>query len=142
MLRNPDSSKSWTVTAQRELIWGILREAGTHIDAKELYWRAVERDPRVSVATVYRSLRLFKEMGLVDERRLGQVRCCYEIRRQGEHYHLICHGCGRVIEFESPLIQRLLTEVQRKNRFQVTRVELCMEGYCEKCEKEERTEAK
>jgi len=142
MIRNLEHAKPWPVTAQRELIWGILQEAGTHIDAKELYRRAVEQDPRISVATVYRSLRLFKEMGLVDERRLVQVRCCYEIKRQDEHHHLVCRGCGRVIEFESPLIQRLVMEVRRKSRFQVTRAELCLEGYCEKCEEEERTTAK
>ena len=137
MIRNLEHAEPWLVTAQRELIWGILQEAGTHIDAKELYRRSVERDPKVSVATVYRSLRLFKERGLVDERRLGQVRCYYEIKRVGEHHHLVCHGCGRVIEFESPLIQTLVTEMRRKNKFRVIKAELCLEGYCERCEREE-----
>ena len=142
MIRNLEYAKPRPVTAQRELIWDILQETVMHIDAKELYRRAVERDPRISVSTVYRSLRLFKEMGLIDERQLGQVRCYYEVKRQDEHHHLVCQGCGRVIEFESLLIQRLMMEVQRKNRFQVTGAKLYLEGYCEECEKEESTTAK
>ena len=107
------------------------------MDAKELYRRASERDTNISLATVYRNLRSFKEQGLIDERRLGRMHCCcYEMKRLGEHHHLVCRGCGHVIEFESPLIHQLLADVQRKNGFHVTRVELCLEGYCRECKKE------
>ena len=109
-----------------------------NIDAKEIYRRANERDSKISIATVYRSLQLFREMGLVDERRLGQVCCCYEIKRSGEHHHLVCRGCGRIIDIESPLIQQLVIEVRRQNKFHVTRAELCLEGYCEECEERQK----
>jgi len=126
------------VTAQRRLLLGVMQEAGTHMDAKELYRRASEKDAGISLATVYRNLRLFKEQGLIDERHFGHMRCCcYEMKRSGEHHHLVCRGCGHVIEFESPLIYKLLAEVQRKNNFYVTNVELCLEGYCRECKKEE-----
>jgi Fur family ferric uptake transcriptional regulator len=138
MIRNLKQTKPWLVTAQRQLILGILREAGAHIDAKEVYRRASERDPEISIATVYRSLHLFKEMGLIDEIRLGQVRCCYEVKRSGEHHHLVCRDCGRIIDVESPLIQQLVMEVQQKNKFHVTRAELCLEGYCEECEERQK----
>lgn len=138
MSRNLNYAKPWAVTTQRELILDILQEAGAHIDAKEVYRRANERDPRISIATVYRSLRLFKETGLIDERRLGQMRCCYEIKRRGEHHHLICRGCGRIVEVEGPLIQQLVMQLQRENRFHVTKAELCLEGYCEACEENQR----
>ena len=134
MSLNRIQAKPWPVTAQRRLILDILQEAGTHIDAKEVYRRASERDPRISIATVYRSLRLFKQMGLIDERRLGQMRFCYEIKQSDEHYHLVCRACGRVIEFKLPLIQELVNDIQHKNKFHVTRAELCLEGYCEECE--------
>jgi Fur family ferric uptake transcriptional regulator len=120
-------------TWQRRLLLSVMQEAGKHLDAKELYRRASERDARISLATVYRNLRLFKEQGLINERRLGQARCYYEIKHSGEHQHLVCQACGQVIEFESSLIRKLVAEVQRKNNFSVTKVELYLEGHCHKC---------
>ena len=125
-------------TSQRRLLFGVMQEAEKHLDAKELYRRAGERDPSISLATVYRNLRLFKEQGLINERHLGQARCYYEMKRLGEHQHLVCEACGQVIEFESPLIRKLVAEVQRKNKFSVTKVELYLEGYCHKCKEEKR----
>ena len=123
------------VTAQRQLLLDILREANNHLDAKELYQRAIERERHISLATVYRNLRLFKELGLVDEIRLDEIHCCYEIKRATEHYYLLCTSCGRVIEFESPLIARLLAEVEHNRGFQANRAVLHLEGYCQKCKK-------
>jgi len=75
---------------------------------------------------------------LIEQRHLSQVRCSYEMKRLGEHQHLVCRGCGQVIEFESSLIRKLVAEVQRKNNFSVTKVELYLEGYCHKCKEEKR----
>jgi len=116
----------------------VMQEAERHLDAKELYRRASERDAGISLATVYRNLHLFKEQGLIDERHLGQTRCYYEMKHLGKHQHLVCEACGQVIEFESPLIPKLIAEVQRKNNFSVTKVELYLEGYCHKCKEEGR----
>ncbi len=121
------------LTAQRRLLLNLVRDADGHIDARELYRRASSQDERISLATVYRGLRLFKELGLVEERRLGQVRCCYELKRSVEHQHLVCRSCGKVIDFESPLIGELVDKVQREHNFDITRAELCLEGYCQQC---------
>lgn len=131
--RTDEQAGAWPVTPQRRLLLSVMKEAGTHLNARELYRRASERNTNISLATVYRNLRLFKEQGLIDEKHLGQLRCFYEIRRGVEHQHLVCRACGQVIEFESPLIRELVIEVQAKNDFYVTRVELCLEGYCNKC---------
>lgn len=112
----------------------LLREAKGHVDAKELYRRASTKDKSISPATVYRSLNLFKQLGLVDERRLGKVGCYYEIKRSPEHQHLVCRGCGKVIEFESPLIRKLVETVRAEHGFNVTKAELYLEGYCSECE--------
>jgi Fe2+ or Zn2+ uptake regulation protein len=125
--------KATPVTPQRRLLLSIMREAGRHLDAKEVYRRASERDPNISLATVYRNLRVFEKQGLINERHLGQARCYYEMKRLGEHQHLVCEACGQVIEFESPLIRKLVAEVQRKNNFSVTKIELYLEGHCHKC---------
>jgi len=136
--RKYEEMKGRLLTPQRRLLLGVMQEAGRHLDAKELYRRASERDASISLATVYRNLHLFKEQGLINERHLGQARCFYEMKRLGEHQHLVCESCGKVIEFESPLIRKLITDVQRKNNFFVTNVELYLEGYCHKCKEEKR----
>jgi len=80
-------------------------------------------------------LQLFKELGLVEERRLGQVYCRYEVKSSIDHQHLVCRSCGKVIEFESPLIRELVEELKQEHGFDLTKVELYMEGYCQECAK-------
>ena len=136
-IRNSTSEmRGHPVTTQRRLLLGLIRDAGRHIDAKELYRLASGKDESISLATVYRSLRLFRELGLVDDRRLGQVRCYYEAKNLGEHQHLVCKGCGVFIEFESPLISELVDKVEHEHSFSVTKAELYLEGYCKRCSKE------
>ena len=58
----------------------LINQANGHIDAKELYRRALKQDHSISQATVYRNLRYFKEMGIIDDRHLGELRCYYEVK--------------------------------------------------------------
>jgi Fur family ferric uptake transcriptional regulator len=127
-----------SMTAQRRLLLELLHEADGHIDAKELYRRASARDESISPATVYRSLNLFKELGLVDERRLGKVRCYYEMKQSPEHQHLVCQGCGKVIEFQNPYFKKLVEAVRREHGFKITKAELYLEGNCPECEQKEK----
>jgi Fe2+ or Zn2+ uptake regulation protein len=128
-----------SMTAQRRLLLELLRDAEGHIDAKELYRRASAEDESISPATVYRSLNLFKELGLIDEIRLGGIRCYYEIKQSPEHQHLVCRGCGKVMEFQNPYFQELINAVQQEHAFKVTKAELYLEGYCPACEEKEKT---
>jgi Fur family ferric uptake transcriptional regulator len=127
------------LTNQRRLLLELLRDAEGHIDAKELYRRASNRDESISPATVYRSLNLFKELGLVDEVRLGNIRCYYEVKQLPEHQHLVCRGCGRVLEFQNPHFQKLIEAIRREHAFKVTKAELYLEGYCPECEERRRS---
>jgi Fur family ferric uptake transcriptional regulator len=120
-------------TTHRQLLLQILREAKGHLNAKQLFQEVVKREPHTSLATVYRNLRFFEELGLVDGRRLDKAHCYYEIKRSGEHYHLVCTTCGKVAEFGSPAVSRLVDEVQRNSGFAVTRVALHLQGYCPEC---------
>lgn len=130
---NCDDMQGHLNTRQRHLLLDIIREKGGHIDAKELYRLAYEKDERISSATVYRSLHLFKELGLVEEQRLGRGRCSYEIMRpNNNHQHLVCNGCGKIIDFDCP-ISELVEKVKRQQGFSVTRAELYLEGYCDRC---------
>jgi len=140
-IRNlPTEIKGHPVTAQRQLLLKLIRDARVHIDAKELYQRAIGKDQSISLGTVYRNLHLFKELGLVNERRLGQAQCYYEINQTPEHHHLVCRGCGKIVDFESPLIPKLVDKVQQQHGFNVTKVELYLEGYCPECEEKEKRE--
>lgn len=125
--------KGHLITVQRRLLLDLLCQSNEHMNAKELYRLASARDESISPATVYRSLKLFKELGLIEERRLGKVCCCYEMKQSSEHQHLVCQGCGKVMEFETPLFQELVDTIQREQNFKVTKAELYLEGHCEQC---------
>ena len=127
-----------TMTAQRRLLLELIRDAEGHIDAKELYQRARTRDVSIGPATVYRSLNLFKQLGLVDERRLGKIRCYYEIKQSPAHQHFLCQECGKVIEFQNPYFNKLMKAVQREHGFKITKAELYLEGYCPNCEEKDK----
>jgi len=129
-----------SMTAQRRLLLELLRDADEHIDAKELYRRASARDESIGPATVYRSLNLFKKLGLVEKRRLGKVSCYYEIKQSPEHQHLVCQGCGKVIEFRNPLVGKLIKAIRREHGFKITKAELYLEGYCPECEEKEKAQ--
>ena len=121
------------LTNQRRLLLKLLRDAEGHVDAKELYRRASSTDASISLATVYRSLRLFLELGLVEERLLGQSSHHYEIRHPAEHQHFVCRDCGKIIEFQNPLIDQLIGTVQAEQGFSVTKAEFYLEGHCREC---------
>jgi len=129
---------SHPLTVQRRLILELLHDAEGYVDAKELYRRASARNESISPATVYRSLNLFKELGLVDEMMLGKFRCYYEIKQSPEHQHLFCQGCGKVLEFQSSHFNKLIKAVQREYGFKITKTELYLEGYCKNCEEKEK----
>jgi Fur family ferric uptake transcriptional regulator len=88
------------MTGQRRVIARVLSEAADHPDVEELYRRAAALDGRISIATVYRTVRLLEEQGILERRDFGGGRARYEPTEHGHHYHLIDVDTGRVIEFE------------------------------------------
>jgi len=121
-------------TSQRRLLFQLICEANGHMTAKELYRRAMEHDATVSLATVYRTLRLFNEEGIIDEMRFGGCTCSqYERTGTARHHHMVCRQCGRVLEFDSPAVARLVAEVERGCGFKVTNARVDLEGYCSDC---------
>jgi Fur family peroxide stress response transcriptional regulator len=122
------------LTPQRRTILEVLDESDAHLDAEALYHQAKMRDPRISLATVYRTLAALKEIGLVQQRHLthDDQRGYYEIADQ-QHYHFACLRCGRVIEFDTPLLTQIQQEFADEMGVQVTRARLHLEGYCANC---------
>jgi len=124
------------MTAQRRLILELIREAGGHLNADELHRLARQRDPHISLSTVYRNLNLLKELGVVVERHLGGEQHHYEINTSPDHHHLVCLKCGEIFEFELPLVEQLKKAVGEASKFDITHVEINMQGYCPNCRKE------
>jgi len=124
------------ITAQRELLLEIIEEAGGHLDADEIFLLAKQRDPRLSLSTVYRTLNVLKETGLVGHHYHGRDhnREYFESSGGPEHYHFTCVACGQVIEFETPLIERLRQDLKRQHGIRIRYASLCFEGYCSNCQ--------
>lgn len=122
-------------TRQRQMLLEIIRAANRHIDAKELFKLANNKDSSISSATVYRSLKLFKKLDIIDEKRLGQASCYYEIKHSSPHQHLVCSKCGKVVDFDCPL-NKMIKNVKREKGFTVTKAEVFLEGYCAECSRE------
>jgi Fur family ferric uptake transcriptional regulator/Fur family peroxide stress response transcriptional regulator len=121
------------LTTQRRLILDVLKASDEHLEADALHDRARKRDPGLSLATVYRTLSLLKQMGLVEEHRLGEGHSHYEAVQEEPHYHFTCQSCGKVTEFDTPLVAQIKRELCRRKGIQVTRAHLHLTGYCRDC---------
>ncbi len=125
-------------THQRALIMDIIRQGEGHLDADEIFRRAREKEPRLSLSTVYRTLQMMKELDLIDELHFGENHHHYEVKPAREHYHLVCLGCGRVIEFGYPLSSYLKKEVPEAKGFEIEETEISVAGYCARCQRARR----
>lgn len=123
------------LTAQRALLLRLIEESDEHLDAQELYRRARAFEPNLNLATVYRTLNLLKQLDLVQPHYAVHQhhRQRFESKPDREHYHFTCLGCGRVIEFASPFVNRLRTQVKQDYGVELTRACFCFEGYCADC---------
>lgn len=105
--------KGLKMTDQRRVIARVLSESTDHPDVELVYQRAVERDSRISIATVYRTVKLFEEASILERHDFGDGRARYEERQDEHHDHLIDVKTGEVVEFTNEEIERLQTEVAK-----------------------------
>jgi Fur family ferric uptake transcriptional regulator len=96
------------MTGPRRVIARVLSEAKDHPDVDELHRLAHEIDPRISLATVYRTVRLFEQRGILERRNLGSRRARYEPSGERDHFHLVDVESGKVIEFDEPGTEALM----------------------------------
>ncbi len=107
------------MTGQRRLIARVLSDAEDHPDVEELYRRAVTQDSRISIATVYRTVRLLEEKGILERHDFGGGRARYEPAEHGRHHHLIDIDTGRVVEFADPRHEALAQEIAARMGFEL-----------------------
>lgn len=128
--------KGVRLTRQRRLLLDLIDQSGEHLDAESLFKLAQGQDPKLNRVTVYRTLKLLKESGLVDELDLAHFRGdqhYYETRQKEEHAHVICLKCGRVEEFFGEELSALKASVMDRFGFQLVFGRSEFAGYCPEC---------
>jgi Fur family transcriptional regulator, ferric uptake regulator len=111
--------KGLRITEQRRVIARVLSEAEDHPDVEALHARASAIDPGISIATVYRTVRLFEEAGILERHDFGDGRARYEAAPEAHHDHLIDVESGRVIEFVDPELEALQRKIAERLGFRL-----------------------
>jgi Fe2+ or Zn2+ uptake regulation protein len=124
------------LTPQRRLVLEIVTASQDHLDAESIYLQAKQRDDRISLATVYRSLALLKEIGLIVEHSLGEDHAHFESAQTSPHYHFTCERCGRVVEFSAPEIENILKNLCVEKKLEVNEVHFFITGVCQICQQQ------
>lgn len=125
------------LTRQREILLELIDKSGKHLDAETLFKLAKEHDPKLNRVTVYRTLKMLKMSGLVDELDLmhyGGDQHYYETRLKQEHAHVICLRCGKVEEFFGEPLHKLRRQVEQHFGFQIILARTEIGGYCSHCQ--------
>jgi Fur family ferric uptake transcriptional regulator len=136
-IRQSLQQKGVRLTRQRQILLDLIDQSGKHLDAESLYHLAKEKDPKLNRVTVYRTLKMLKTSGLVDELDLMHFngeQHYYETRMKQEHAHVVCLRCGRVEEFFGEPLQRLRRQVESNFGFQVLVARTEIGGYCSVCQ--------
>ncbi len=118
------------MTQERKLILRVIEE-NHHLGADEIYRLASTKDPRLNLSTVYRTMALLREIGLVDASALGEDHDHYEARGES-HHHAVCLGCGRVVEIPT---DGWVDDLASQEGFTVTSAKVELFGYCAACRK-------
>ena len=121
------------MTSQRKLVVDILSQAEGHLDASDIYELGRRQDARLSLATVYRTLSVLKETGVVRELHLDDEHHHYELDGQDKHSHLVCLACGRVIEMESMAFVEAALAAGEAHGFEIASAQVELTGYCADC---------
>ena len=106
-----------------------------HVSVEELYEQIKKSHPSIGFATVYRTLKLFKDSGIASERDFGDGKARYEpLRSETEHHHhIVCTECGKIVEFANTQIELCLNQVAKLNQFDVKNHKLQIHGVCSDC---------
>lgn len=121
------------ITPQRKLVLSILVGADGHLDAHDIYARGRRQDLDLSLSTVYRTLNVLKETGVVRELHLDDEHHHYELDERGGHSHLVCLDCGRVLEFDSSAFAEAAKVAGEVHNFEIASAHVELAGYCANC---------
>jgi len=126
--------KGYRLTPQRIMVVDALHSVESHISAEEIFAKLKEKYPYANISTVYRTLELLKELGLVAEIEIGDGIARYHAREHSKHHHLICHKCGNAIELPEADLQPLAASLLTNHKFKADVTHLAIFGLCSKCQ--------
>src|ERR1700685_1524442 len=136
LLQSHLAERGIRMTGQRRAILQVMETATKHLDAAQLLRKAQKLDPSVDRSTVYRTLRLLKRQGLIDELDLMHIHGeghYYERKLNRDHIHMACLRCGKIMEFVSDIFEKLKGQVEKDCRFRIVVSRLEIGGYCAAC---------
>ena len=130
--------KGCKLTMQRRSVLDVMMEHdGEHLSTEEIYDQVKRKFPEIGLATVYRTVQLFEEMGIVDRLNLDDGCSRFELAKEGRihhHHHLICEKCNKVFEVEHDLLDDIEKEIERKYGFKIHDHNVMFYGICKDCE--------
>lgn len=121
----------YRATPQRLAIYDALHKSGSHPTAQEMHQTVLERDPSVSLATVYKTLQLFVQLGLAGE--MGFRDQTHYDPETGYHVHLVCTNCGRIEDSHVDELERFISQIEEETEFKITGQRFDMYGLCSDC---------
>ena len=128
------SENNLKITKQRRIVLKSFLECKNHISVEELYNIVLKTEPKIGLATVYRTLALLTKSGLALEMDFGDGQKRYESSYKSVHHdHMVCTECGKILEFNHPLIEKYQEEVAMQKNFKITSHKLDLFGLCQDC---------
>jgi Fur family ferric uptake transcriptional regulator len=127
------SHQGYRMTPQRIMIVEAIENSDNHISAEDIHTQVVVKYPNVNVSTVYRTLELLEQLGLVTKTEMGVGRIMYHPLEKGHHHHLVCRACGNVIDLDESALNPLKESILRDYQFTAELRHLGILGLCTKC---------
>lgn len=125
--------RGYRLTPQRYMILSVIQEANEHLSIEQITERVQQRNPYVSLSTIYRTLELLKQLGLIRENHLPGEQPHYEAAEGHAHHHLICRRCRTTIHLNEALLGNLNEQLQEEYHFYNLTLDLVAAGYCTTC---------
>jgi Fe2+ or Zn2+ uptake regulation protein len=125
--------RGYRLTPQRYMILSVIQEAESHLSIEQIQERVQKRNPYVSLSTIYRTLELLRELGLVRENHLPGGSPHYEAVEGQAHHHLVCRRCHTMIHLEESLLGNLNEQLQEQYGYHGLTLDLVAAGYCDAC---------
>lgn len=127
------NDRGYRLTPQRIMVLKALEDAQDHISAEEIQAHVRQSYPNMNISTVYRTLELVKELGLVTETDFGDGRVRYHCAGKGHHHHLVCEKCGRIMDLDESELNPLWEHIKTAHNFQINMRHMAFFGVCDKC---------
>jgi len=127
--------QGYRLTPQRLMILSAIEDSDDHISAEEIHTQIVDKFPNVNISTVYRTLELLEQLGMVTRTDLGGGRVRYHPLDKGHHHHLVCRECGAIIDLDESILAPLRDALLREHGFIADLKHLAIRGRCADCSK-------